>query len=210
MLKYDHFIFDFDGTLSDSYASFVKAAMTVAEKYGVPADKAQVYYLLKKYSTVRLFDTLQFGEQRDAAYAEFGKLSKELLAEEAEMISGTVELLGFIKDNGGKSYVYSHSGEVVLCNVKRWGIENYFADFMLGDKIYPRKPAPDALLALAQRNAMDISRSVMIGDRDIDVLAGKNAGMAGILIDAESFYPDLKVDFKVNSLHNIIDALTLK
>ncbi len=207
MLKYDHFIFDFDGTLSDSYAAFVKAAMIIAEKYGVPADRSQVYHLLKKYSTVYLFDTLPFGEQRDAAYADFSKLSKELLAEEAEMIEGAVELLEFIEANGGKSYVYSHSGDIVLKNAKRWGIDGFFADYMLGDKTYPRKPAPDALLVLVRRNGLDLSRSVMIGDRDIDVLAGKNAGMAGILIDEKNFYPDLEVEDTVKSLIEIKDVI---
>ena len=208
MLKYDHFIFDFDGTLSDSYASFVKAAMMIAEKYGVPAEREQVYYLLKKYSTVHLFDTLPFGENRDIAYAAFNQLSKELLAKEAEMISGTKELLDFIRANGGTSYIYSHSGEIVLHNVKRWGIAHYFADCMLGDKSYPRKPAPDALLVLVRRNNLDLSRSVMIGDRDIDILAGKNAGMAGILIDDENFYPDLAVEDKVDALISIRDVIS--
>ena len=207
MLKYDHFIFDFDGTLSDSYAAFVKAAMIIAEKYGVPADRAQVYHLLKKYSTVYLFDTLPFGEQRDTAYAEFTKLSKELLAEEAEMIEGTVELLEFIEANGGKSYVYSHSGDIVMKNAKRWGIDRFFVDYMLGDKTYPRKPAPDALLVLVRRHDLDLSRSVMIGDRDIDVLAGQNAGMAGLLIDEENFYPDLEVEDKVKFLTEIKDII---
>lgn len=207
MLKYDHFIFDFDGTLSDSYASFVKAAMMTAGKYGVSANAEQVYHLLKKYSTVYLFDALPFGAWRDIAYAEFSKLSKELLAEEAEMMVGTVELLDFIRAHGGKSYVYSHSGEIVLKNVKRWGIAQYFTDYMLGDKSYPRKPAPDALLELVRRNQLDLSRSVMIGDRDIDVLAGKNAGMASILIDDEHFYPDLAVDQRVESLIGIKDVI---
>ena len=207
MLKYDHFIFDFDGTLSDSYASFVKAAMMISEKYGVPAEEAQVYHLLKKYSTVYLFDTLPFGDVRDTAYAEFGKLSKELLAREAEMIEGTVELLEYIAQNGGKSYVYSHSGDIVRKNAERWGIDRYFTDYMLGGKNYPRKPAPDALLALVRRNGLDLSRSVMIGDRDVDVLAGSNAGMAGILIDDEGFYPDLCVDFRVDSLIKVKDCI---
>ena len=207
MLKYDHFIFDFDGTLSDSYASFVKAAMIIAEQYGVPANKAEVYHLLKKYSTVHLFNTLPFGEQRDEAYAEFNKLSKELLAEEAEMLAGTVELLEFIKVNGGKSYVYSHSGEIVLKNAKRWGIDRFFEDYMLGDKTYPRKPAPDALLVLVERHGLDLSRSVMIGDRDIDVLAGKNAGMDGILLDDGGYYPELEVTHRVKTLAEICDCI---
>ena len=209
MLKYDHFIFDFDGTLSDSYAAFVKAAMIIAEKYGVSADREEVYHLLKKYSTVHLFNTLPFGERRDEAYAEFSSLSKELLAAEAEMIEGTVELLEYIEKMGGKSYIYSHSGDVVLKNVKRWGIERFFTDYMLGDKTYPRKPAPDALLVLVNRHSLELSRSVMIGDRDIDVLAGKNAGMDGILMDDENFYPDLEVTYKVKSLAEIKDYIKL-
>ena len=208
MLKYDHFIFDFDGTLSESYAAFVKAAVITAEKYGLPADEKKFYHLLKKYSTVHLFNTLELGEARDVAYAEFMALTKKLLAEEAEMIEGTVELLEFIKEKGGKSYIYSHSGEVVLKNVKRWGIEEYFTDYMLGDKTYPRKPAPDALLVLVDRHSLDLSRSVMIGDRDIDVLAGKNAGMDGILIDDEDFYPDLEVTHRVRSLTEIKDVIS--
>ena len=207
MLKYDHFIFDFDGTLSDSYAAFVKAAMIIAEKYGVEANREETYYLLKKYSTVHLFNTLPYGEQKDEAYAEFSKLSKELIANEAEMIEGTVELLEYIAANGGKSYVYSHSGEVVLTNAKRWGIDKFFTDYMLGDKTYPRKPAPDALLVLVGRHSLDLSRSVMIGDRDIDVLAGRNAGMAGILIDDENFYPDLEVEHRVGSLTDIKNCI---
>ena len=35
MLKYKHIIFDFDGTLSDSYPSFVKAMSIVMQKYGI-------------------------------------------------------------------------------------------------------------------------------------------------------------------------------
>ena len=81
---------------------------------------------------------------------------------------------------------------------------------MLGDKTYPRKPAPDALLVLVERYSLDLSRSVMIGDRDIDVLAGRNAGMAGILIDDENFYPDLEVEHKVKSLIEIKDCIMLK
>lgn len=39
-----------------------------------------------------------------------------------------------------------------------------------------RKPAPGLLLTAAARYNIDLSRSVMIGDRDTDVMAGKNAG----------------------------------
>lgn len=207
MLKYDHFIFDFDGTLSDSYPSFVKAAMITAERYGVSADAGEFYRLLKEFSTVHLFKTLPLGERREEAYAEFHKLAYEILAKEAEPMKGAIELLSFIAERGGKSYIYSHSGDIVRHNVERWQIGHFFTDYMLGDKTYPRKPAPDALLELVRRHDLPLSRSVMIGDRDIDVLAGKNAGMDGILMDDEGYYPELAVTYKVKSLSEIGDCI---
>lgn len=203
MLKYDHFIFDFDGTLSDSYPAFVKAARLIADKYGVPSSDEQIYRLLKKYSTVYLFDTLGFGKHRDAAYSEFRRLSEELLRTEAMALEGAEELLRFISENGGKSYVYSHSGSIVVQNVRRWGFEKYFVDYMLGDTRYPRKPAPDALLALMNKQGADPHKCVMIGDRDIDILAGKNAKISGILIDDGGYYPELEVEYRVSNLSQI-------
>lgn len=207
MLRYDHFIFDFDGTLSDSYPAFVKAVRIVADKYGARIEDDEIYHLLKKYSTVYLFDSLKLGEHRDEAYKEFKELSDEILRNEAEVMEGTEELLKIIADNGGKSYVYSHSGDIVRDNSKRWGIDKYFTDYMLGDKTFPRKPAPDALLTLVNRHGLDVKRCVMIGDRDIDIVAGKNAGLEGILIDGEGYYPELETECRVSELKQIKDHI---
>ena len=41
-----------------------------------------------------------------------------------------------------------------------------------------RKPNPGLFLAAAARHALDLSRSWMVGDRENDVLAGRNAGVS--------------------------------
>jgi D-glycero-D-manno-heptose 1,7-bisphosphate phosphatase len=46
-----------------------------------------------------------------------------------------------------------------------------------------RKPEPGLLLGLAEKWRIDPSRSVMIGDRDSDVEAGRRAGMCSYLFD---------------------------
>ena len=209
MLKYEHFIFDFDGTLSDSYPSFVKAAKMIADKYNTLATDEQIYYFLKKYSTVYLFDTLDFGEHKSDAYREFQRLSKELLRTEATAIKGTEELLSFISENGGRSYIYSHSGDIVRYNVRKWGLEGYFTDYLLGDKQYPRKPAPDALLALVKKHGLDPQKCVMVGDRDIDILAGNNAGMDGILIDGDDYYTELAAKYRIAELIQVKETVLM-
>lgn len=45
-----------------------------------------------------------------------------------------------------------------------------------------RKPAPGMLLAAARVRGIDLRRSVMIGDRETDVAAGRAAGCTTILI----------------------------
>jgi D-glycero-D-manno-heptose 1,7-bisphosphate phosphatase len=46
-----------------------------------------------------------------------------------------------------------------------------------------RKPAPGQILMLADKWKIDLSRSVMIGDRDSDVEAGRRAGLHSYLFD---------------------------
>ncbi len=47
-----------------------------------------------------------------------------------------------------------------------------------------RKPGPGMLFRAAAEHSFDLAESVMIGDSDIDVLAGKSAGSATILLRA--------------------------
>jgi D-glycero-D-manno-heptose 1,7-bisphosphate phosphatase len=46
-----------------------------------------------------------------------------------------------------------------------------------------RKPKPGMILAAAQRLGIDLSRSIMVGDRWSDIVAGRSAGCYTILVD---------------------------
>ena len=69
-----------------------------------------------------------------------------------------------------------------------------------------RKPAAGMLLAAAARYNLDLAHSVMIGDRDTDVMAGKNAGCltAKIGDDTTGAIPDCRADVTGESLHACI------
>lgn len=68
---------------------------------------------------------------------------------------------------------------------------------------FPDKPAPDALLAMMARNGVRPEEAAMVGDRDIDIDAGHNAGMSGILFDPDGFYPALRVEMRVSSMREL-------
>ena len=93
MRKYDHFIFDFDGTLSDSYPSFFKAAKVIVDKYGISISDEEIYSCLKWETVVKFFDKLALGDRRDQAKQEFSAIKNELIRSEAAPLEGAEALL---------------------------------------------------------------------------------------------------------------------
>ena len=62
----------------------------------------------------------------------------------------------------------------------------YYCRHSLDDHCPCRKPAPGLLLEAAHELDLDLSASVMIGDSETDVLAGRAAGCRTILIAPET------------------------
>ena len=67
-----------------------------------------------------------------------------------------------------------------------------------------RKPSPSLFLQAATENSIDLAGSWMIGDRESDILSGKNAGCSTIWLrnNVHPINPDLP-DFTVNHWREI-------
>jgi len=68
---------------------------------------------------------------------------------------------------------------------------------------FPLKPDPTALKFLCEKFAIDVDEALMIGDRDIDIEVGHNAGIKGVLFDPEGFYAEFPTDYRVSNLLEI-------
>ena len=58
----------------------------------------------------------------------------------------------------------------------------YFCPDPPGQPSKCRKPAPGMILQGAREHAVDLSRSIMVGDKEIDVHCGHNAGIKAIRV----------------------------
>jgi len=196
---YDYLIFDFDGTLSDTYPVFTEAILKLTERYGLETDYDTVYRLLKKSTSVAL-TYYDFGISLEQARKEFEEIYCSIAMDKQQLFPETKEILNFAKHHNKKCYIYTHSGKWVYALLDRMEIADCF-EFVL-DKSYdfPAKPAPDALNFICEKCAIDKSRALMIGDRDIDIDVAHNAGISACLIDSENFYEDCKAEYKINLL----------
>ena len=198
-------IFDLDGTIINSYPHFVEFFYEVCKKNGVevPFNRETVYHLLKitvpeAYANLNCEDNMSY----EKFYSDF----VELYTKNYKKLTGfeqTINLIQQAKKAGKKNYLYTHTGPVAKDILKNLGIFDCFEFVLDASYHFPAKPAPDALLFLAEHCGIYAKECIMIGDRPIDALAGMNAGMLGFLWDEDDLYRDIKVDYHSKDITDV-------
>lgn len=197
---FQHFIWDFDGTLFNSYPHMSKALQKALRDFSIEESCEDILKHMKISVTV----ALNFYKEK---YGLGGELGERYFAYEREGDKSLIipypnaaEVCRKISERGGFNYLYSHRNRAALDFLRQFDMEKYFRDFITSDDQFPSKPAPDAILYLVDKYNMDKKTVLMIGDRDIDILAGYNAGVEGCLFDPDSYYPEFKVKYRVHSM----------
>lgn len=196
---YDYLIFDFDGTISDTYPVYARAMLNFLNARGVSADYDELYADFK-VSLGHAY--VKYGIEADAA-REFRSLYQKLARNEQKTFPDAADILAYAKSLGKRNYIYTHTGKFVYELLERDVLTGYF-DFILdGSYGFPSKPAPDALNFLIGKCGIEKSRALMIGDRSIDTDAAKGVGIAGCLIDTGGYYLDCVTDYHIKSLEEL-------
>jgi HAD superfamily hydrolase (TIGR01509 family) len=120
-----------------------------------------------------------------------------------------IEICRAIWESGKKNYLYTHRDRIAMRHLENSGISEYFADCISIEDDFPRKPDPTALLTLAKRHNFSPAECIMIGDREIDILAGKHAGVAACFFDAnKSTVPSS--DYNIYCFEQLYDILEIR
>ena len=201
----EHLIYDFDGTISDSYPLFLEFTKIIGKENGLEQTISDEE--LDRYHKITLYDGFKrLGWHEKMTWKSFLARFHELQAEYAKKFVAfpeAVELLEYANKTGRKNYLYTHSGSIVGEILKNMGIDHLFTFVLDSSYGFPAKPAPDALLYLIDRFSLDPKSCMMIGDRPIDAQAGMNAGMAGCLWDMGKLFEDAVVDHRVDHLIDV-------
>ena len=176
-MKFKHIIWDYDGTLFNSYPVVAAAFHKTLEKYGIIEDIGEIYSLMK----VTLAHASEYYKAKynlnDSFFEEYKMLRTVSDAEKTEPFSGAIELCAAVCAAGGKNYLYTHRNETAITAMEKHGMAQYFTEFITSQQNFEPKPSPDAVLYLLGKYRILHDEAIMIGDRDIDILSGKNAGI---------------------------------
>lgn len=206
MNEYRCFIWDFDGTLYDTYERIVHAVRLGLDEMGIGHDGVDILSMAK--STLREACLALAGPERvEELLSRYFVHAEEEGIEHFRPFPGCEEALQDIVMRGGVNYLYTHRNKTAIDALERDGLLDLFRDFITEEADFPSKPAPDALNWLIDQHRLERRECIMIGDRRIDALAGKTAGIASALFDPDGLYGPEDADFVFATLREIPGSL---
>lgn len=204
-MRYDNLIWDFDGTLFDTYPAMCRDLQTVMEGLGVHASLED---LLPRFTTSRETVLEWCGQQVGMTAQEVDKIYRAWVTEhgqpEAHPFPHVRSFLEWFQAAGGRNFVFTHRSGSVHDYLAGADLTKYFTDVVSAGTTYARKPAPAGNLHLIETHGLDKARTLAVGDRELDILAAKNAGIHACLVDPA--LPDTAADYRIRDLSQL-DAL---
>lgn len=195
-----HYIWDFDGTLFDSYPQSARAFQQALSDLGYSHANDEILSHLKISVTACINyyqEKYSLGEELRRKYKYYEHNVEFIPIKPYPYVK---EVLTKITALGGKNYIYTHRDHVAIDYIRKYRLDDFFTDYITSEDGFASKPAPDAILHLIKKHNMVKDTAIMVGDRDIDILSGYNAGVLGCLFDPDNFFPEFEVDFRVKSM----------
>ena len=197
-----NYIWDFDGTLFDTYPAMVDGAWQALKDFGISMDKKEIYFKMKKYSTSYLINESNLNAK------EFNELFHRYEKESTEVsrpFPETKQVLEMLKDNGGRHFILTHRlTESTWGLLKEHRLAHLIEEVVGIDQDFPRKPNPASLNYLIDTFHLERTDTMMIGDRRLDIEAGKKAGVATCHYENDHFLGEIPAEYVVGNLNEIL------
>ncbi|MFU2181226.1 HAD-IA family hydrolase [Streptococcus pluranimalium] len=189
------FIWDFDGTLVDSYPAILESLEATYQHFQIPFDRVAVEnYILEKSTGDLLLDLEKnYG-------VSFEELKKKQSVEQAArddsivLMPGAKEVLEWTKQEGIQNFIYTHKGATTESVLQRLGISDYFTEVITSADGFKRKPHSEAIDFLISTYGLAPQSTVYIGDRYLDMALAKIAGIQSLNLNQPSDSSNRKIE----------------
>lgn len=171
------YIWDLDGTLLDSYCSIVSSLAEVSGEAFGDIMKAVKRGAVSAY--LRGFAE-RSGEDYEVLYQRYREISHRKI-EEITLIPGAVETLQALQNRGARHFVYTHRGKSTAGILDRLGLTPFFTEIVTFENGFKPKPSGEGVTYLIRKYGLDPEKTAYVGDRTLDVLCAKDAGVQAIL-----------------------------
>ena len=204
-------VFDFDGTLIDSYAAIAASVNFVRGEHGLPAlTAAQVREFVGRGPDYLLSRTVPH-YRPEIDLPRYREHHPSVMLEKTSLLPGAAEVLSTLHGAGKRLGLCSNKLRIFSTELLRHlGIADYFEVVLGPEDVARPKPAPDMLLTALKRLQLPAERVLYIGDMTVDIETARAAGVDVWVVPSGSDDRDTLVaarpDRLLESLRDIVAA----
>jgi 2-phosphoglycolate phosphatase len=171
-------LFDFDGTLADSYPAITASVNHVRSLHGLPPLPIdEVKRWVGRGAGALLARTVPAGDL-EANCAAYRAHHPSVLHSGTRLLAGAAELLLLLHDRGLRLGLCSNKPVAFSRDLVAYLKIAPLLEVILGPEDVARpKPAPDMLVAALQRLGVAAAEALYVGDMSVDVETARGAGV---------------------------------
>lgn len=186
-MRYKLAIFDLDGTVLNTIGGLTYAVNAVLERNGLPVKTKDEVQTMVGNGTRKLIER-SLGEDAgpeliEKVFSEYKVFYRENCSYDTYPYEGIVAMLKALNEAGIKCAVVTNKPDAPAKAL----INEHFGDLVVETHgnvpDVPVKPDPTFVYETMRNNEVQPSEAVYIGDSDVDIRTGKNAGIDYISVD---------------------------
>ena len=194
-------IWDFDGTLFDTYPTITNAHIPALNDLGIKEDYATIYGNLKissSYNEDYLYNKYNLDDSYKLLVTKYTNLNNEFIP-----FPFVEDILKTIVDNGGYNFMNTHRGYSSIKYCKLFDLDKYFKEYVTIRNKFNKKPDPISNNYLIKKYNLIKEETLMIGDRDLDIYSGINANIKTCFCDFDGIKISSKADIVIKSFKEL-------
>ncbi|EHJ01138.1 HAD-superfamily hydrolase, subfamily IA, variant 1 [Clostridium sp. DL-VIII] len=200
-------IWDFDGTLFDTYPGTVDAFLKALDDSGIKETKENVLNYLKVSDSSAVTHFKQLYSLNNAFIDKYTDYKNDMKLETIRPFPFAEEVCRKFAALGGRNYIITHRGDSTVKFLEHYGMRCHFTEIITKQYGFKRKPDPEAFIYLIEKYQVDKNRALVVGDRECEVLGGKAAGIKTCLYNTNNILVSTEPDFYIDSLENLFNII---
>lgn len=207
----NNIIWDFDGTLFNTYPAMVNAfkkALMDCEIKNVSEDEIITYLRISVATAVNHFmKTYSLNEDLTERFKFY---EHKIGADEIMPFPYARELCSEFQKSGGKNFILTHRDNTIFDFLKYHDMLKYFEEIATKNNNFKRKPDPEGFVYFLNKYNINNENTLAVGDRELDILGAKSASIKTCLYNTNNIVFNEKTDYNIISLSDLFKILCIR
>lgn len=200
-------IWDFDGTLFNTYPATVNAFKKALKESGIDETNENILKYMKVSEDCAFTYFKEFYGVDDVFRDKFNTYKKNIELGMIKPFPFVVQFCEKFVALGGRNYIITHRGDSTQKILERHGMLENFTEVVTKQSGFKRKPHPEAFLYLIEKYKINNNSALVIGDRELEILGGKAAGIKVCLYNTNNIEITETPNYYIDSLEELDDII---